>query len=170
MKKTWGSLVAEKYDELFYAMPDAYCKAYSNNFGSGWSFDVVLDCDGSVDVFGPRNNSESEREWTGLAKKIYSVENPGDFSWQMAMDWIDPDDKELIDWMKEHEVEEEDDSDWSWTDDEGYGKEHFFKGELPDSLYLKAVEEESDSDQNRESRVAILDFWKSDKYDELRED
>lgn len=167
--KTWGNLVAEKYNELFDAMRKAEYDAYSNNFGSGWSFDVVLDCDGTVSVFGPRNNSESEREWNLLARKIYSIDNPGDFSWEMAMDWLDPDDEEVKIWMKDHEVANEDDCDWTWTDDEGYGIEHYFKGALSDNLYLKAVNEWVDGDQNRDSIYAHLDWWKSDEK-ELPED
>lgn len=168
--KTWADLIAEKRGELESAARQAEFDAYTNNFGTGWTFDVVLDCDGTVEEVGPRNNSQSEREWNGRAVCLYSTSDEGwgyeDDSDNCAMSWLyyEEPDADVAEWIKKHEIIKEDDHDWhwseyswSWAEDEGYGKRHYFDELLPDDLYRRALNEYLDSDWIREARENCFD-------------
>ena len=166
--KTWGNLLEEKRDEIFDLCKECIYKSLSNCL-QGWSFDVVLDSDGTAEIVGPRNNSQSEREWKGLARAVFGDTYDGYFGdgspEDSEMAWLDEKiDPEFSEWVKAHETDEENGkySGWIWGNDNEL-HERFFDEDLPDKLYnIAARRSVYDSDATYEMINGRLKSLKKD--------
>ena len=140
--KTWKDLLLEKRDELFDLCKEAEYEALTNHI-QGWDFAVILDCDGTVEVVGPRNNSQSEREWRGLARQVWSSTYDGTWTDEQGDDnpmaWFDESDDDFAAWRKAHETDMESGSTFGWVWEDGEIVERAFDDCLSDELYDKAA-------------------------------